>query len=70
MSVLALVFSWIWWVTFLVNIVGFVMFQLPWCCRQRPADIYASVGIAMLNMAMMIGLGIYVFVVWSKLELV
>lgn len=45
------------------------MFQLPWCSRQRPADIYAPAGIAMLNMMMMIGLGIYVLVVWSKFEL-
>jgi hypothetical protein len=68
LAILAFCVSWIWWATFIANIAALVMFQLPWCCRQNSGSLYGSAAVAFFNALAMIGLGIYVLVVWKDVS--
>jgi Zn-dependent protease with chaperone function len=65
LAIIAAFFSWIWWVTFIISIVGLVMFQVPWFCRQTEGLLYGSAAVAGLTALCQLGLGIYVLVAWN-----
>jgi len=57
--------SWIWWVTFIVSIVGLVLFQIPWCCRQKEGVQYGSATTAGVMALCHLGVAIYLLIVFS-----
>jgi heme/copper-type cytochrome/quinol oxidase subunit 2 len=57
--------SWIWWATFIISIVGWVMFQIPWCCRQNGGVQYGSATAAGVTALCHLGIGIYLLIVFS-----
>jgi len=42
LSLVALLISWVWWVTFLISILGVILYQMCWCCRQPVASLYLA----------------------------
>jgi len=42
LAIVAIFFSWVWWPTFMISIVGFLMFQVPWFCRQKEGILHSS----------------------------
>lgn len=58
--------AWIWWPTGILNIVGFILFQIPWCCRQTPGALKVSVTVAALTCLCMVGLGLKILFLWSE----
>ena len=59
MAIFALLFSLAWWVTFEMSIIGMVLIQLLWCCRQNKHSIYASTAVAFVNSLVSLGFRIY-----------
>lgn len=47
--------------TFLLNLVGIIMFQIPWICRQNWITIYVSVVVAVTCSMSSMGFGIYAY---------
>jgi len=66
LTIVALFLSWIWWVTFLVSIVGMVLYQVPWCCRQNAGALFGSAMAAALAAAGSLTVAIYVLVAWRN----
>lgn len=66
MTIIALFISWVWWVTFLISIVGTTFYQLLWCCRQNIHAIYASTAVALISSFVSLGVGIYLLVQWKN----
>lgn len=64
-AILALLVSWIWWVTHLMNLVGMTLYLLFWCVRSSRAGLYAAVGVGIANALASVAVGIYVVLVWS-----
>lgn len=60
LAILSLSVAWIWWATGIVNIVGMLLFQIPWCCRQRKGALYITVAVGALTSLSMLGLGLYI----------
>ncbi len=59
MATVALLFSLTWWVTFVISIIGMILIQLLWCCRQNKHSIYTSTAVAGVNSLVSLGFGIY-----------
>lgn len=66
LSIVAVFLSWVWWVTFIISIIGMAIFQVFWCARMRSTPIYGHVVIAGITSAMSLGAGIYVLVAWKR----
>jgi len=66
LSVLCLFVSWVWWVTFLINLAALLPIQVIWCSRQTRAWMLASVAVAILSGLASIGTGIYVAIVYRE----
>jgi len=66
LTIVALFLSWIWWVTFIISIVGMVLYQVPWCCRQNGGALFGSAMAAALAAAGSLGVGIYILIVWRN----
>jgi len=64
LAIVAVFLSWIWWVTFVISIVGLILFQIPWCCRQSRAPMYISAVAAGLAAMLSMGSGIYVLIAY------
>jgi len=62
MPMVAVLVSWVWYGTFWINIVGMILFQLFWCCRQHKVTLYLSVVVAAIASLSSMGAGIYVLV--------
>jgi hypothetical protein len=62
LSIVAVFFSWAWWLTFIISIVGMVLIQIPWCCRQRGGFLYGSAAAAGVTALCSLGAGVYVLV--------
>jgi hypothetical protein len=62
LTIIAVFFSWVWWVSFIISIVGLVLYQVPWCCRQNGGPLYASAAAAGVTALCHLGAGIYVLV--------
>jgi hypothetical protein len=66
LTIVAFILSWMWWPTFLISIVGMVLFQILWCCRHSKSMIYASVVVAEVCSLAQLGVGIFALVVWHE----
>lgn len=60
LAISSLSVAWVWWATGIVNIVGMLLFQIPWCCRQRRGAMYFMVAVGALTSLSMISLGLYI----------
>lgn len=68
LSIVAVFLSWVWWVFFLTSIIGMVLLQVIWCCRQNRATVFVSAAVAMINGLASVGLGIFALTVLSTQE--
>jgi len=66
MAILSVAVAWIWWPTGLLNIIAFILFQIPWCCRQTSGTLKVSVFVAALTCLSMVGLGLKILFMWSE----
>ncbi|OEU06976.1 hypothetical protein FRACYDRAFT_252608 [Fragilariopsis cylindrus CCMP1102] len=64
-SIVAFLISWIWWVTFIVGLICFVLLQVIWCCRQSKIGLYISAGLSTLAGITCTIAGIVMLVVWK-----
>lgn len=62
MPIIALFISWIWWVTVIIGIIGFIVYQTPWCCRQNRGGMLCSGIFATIIGLTNIGVGIFFLV--------
>jgi len=61
-AVVVVFFSWVWWVTFIVSIMGMTLIQILWCCRQRRSMVSVSAVVAMICSLAEYAVGIYLLV--------
>jgi len=66
LTIVAFGVSWVWWVTFIISLVGMATFQILWCCRSGKAMIYSFAVIAGVCSLAEVGVGIFALVVLSK----
>ena len=66
LTIFACTVSWVWWVTFIISIVGMAAFQILWCCRNGKAMIYGFAVIAGVCSLAEVGVAIFALVVFSK----
>mmetsp|Transcript_17299 Transcript_17299/g.35686 ORF Transcript_17299/g.35686 Transcript_17299/m.35686 type:complete len:187 (+) Transcript_17299:269-829(+) len=66
MTSVALLLSWVWWISFAISIIGMTLFQLLWCCRQNRYSIYASTAVSVVSSLASFGVGIFVLVRWKN----
>lgn len=59
LSIIAFLISWIWWVSFIISIIAFVMLQIIWCCRQTKASLIATPVVSLVAGIMNIFVGIF-----------
>lgn len=62
----AVLLSWVWWFTFLVNLAAMALFQILWCVHMRSGPLYSHVAVTSATSAGCLALGIYVLVAWGK----
>lgn len=65
LSIVSVFVSWVWWVTFLISLIGMSIIQIIWCCRQNRSMILASAAVAVASALTSIGVGIYILINWS-----
>ena len=65
LSIVSVFLSWVWWVTFLISVIGMAMIQVLWCCRQNRSTVFASAGVAVLCALVSAGVGVYILAVWK-----
>lgn len=66
LSMLCLFVSWVWWVTFVINLAALLPIQIIWCSRQTKAWMLATVAVAILSGLASIGTGVYVATVYPE----
>jgi hypothetical protein len=49
LSIVAFLVSWIWYVTFILGGVAFIIMQVIWCCRVRRAGLISTIVISSLT---------------------
>jgi len=59
LSIVATIFSWVYYPIFIFSLVGLTLFQLLWCCRSSRFVMYGLVSAAMLVSLESLVLGIY-----------
>jgi len=65
LTIASIGFAWVYWVTFVVNLVGIALFQIPWCARMRSGPLYGHAVIAgVLSVANLI-VGSYILESWK-----
>ena len=42
LSIVAILISWVWWVSFIICVAALVLHQLIWCCRQSRLSLVAA----------------------------
>ncbi len=62
LSIVALLFSWIWWVTFVVSLVGTVSFLFLWCKRMSTRSLCVYVWMARGIAIFHFGLALYCWI--------
>lgn len=67
-SIVALIISWFWWITFIVSIIAMILLQIIWCCRQNRAGMMVSVAISGVTAALCLFSGIYFLVRWRDVR--
>lgn len=65
-AIVAFLISWIWWVTFAISLIGMVLLQVIWCCRQNKLGILTSAIVSGIAALMNLFSGIWVLIVWKK----
>jgi hypothetical protein len=65
LTIVAMFVSWIWWVTFIISLVGMAVFQILFCCRNSKGTIYSLAVIAGVCSLAQVGVGIVSLVVLS-----
>ena len=65
LSIVSVCMSWVWWVTFVLSIIGMVMIQILSCCRQSRSAVFASATVAMFCGLASVGIGIYIVDKWK-----
>jgi len=68
LAIVSVFLSWIWWVSFIISLVGMFLMQILWCCRQHQSMISVSARLAMLCFLLNYGVAIYILVAWRKLR--
>lgn len=66
LSILATLLSWVWYTTLVISVLGMILIQILWCCRQGSNAVYGSVVVATFSSLASIGLGIFVVVVMTQ----
>jgi hypothetical protein len=66
LSIVCVFVSWIWWITFIISIIGMTMIQIIWCCRQNNSMLLTSAAVAVVSALVSVGVGIYILIVWNK----
>jgi len=64
LSIIATFVSWVFWATWLVSIIGMVIFQVLWCTRMGSGALYAPAAIAGATSLGSLAVAIYVLVEW------
>ena len=62
LTIIALFFSWIWWPTLIISILGMILFQIFWCCRQTSCSLYLPTAVAAIASLASLNVAIYAFV--------
>jgi hypothetical protein len=62
LAIVAMLFSWVWRPTLIINIVGLVLFQVPRFCCQTEGLLHGSAAAAGLTALCQLGVGIYFLV--------
>lgn len=65
LSIVSVFISWVWWVTFIISLIGMSIIQIIWCCRQNRTMVLASAAVAVASALTSIGIGIYILIDWS-----
>lgn len=65
-AIVAVFISWVWWLTFLISMIGMSLIQILWCCRQSRSMVSALGLVAMLCFLAQYGVGIYALVKWKS----
>jgi len=65
LSIVTLFVSWIFWGSFIVNVVAVILVQIPWCCRQSSGTLYTTFAVAVTACLSSMGVGIYVLEVFD-----
>lgn len=62
LSIVAVLISWIWWVSFIVSVAALVLHQVIWCCRQSRAGIVAMNVVSIVAGLLCIFAGVFLLV--------
>eukprot|EP00537_Pseudo-nitzschia_pungens_P008097 CAMPEP_0172356614 /NCGR_PEP_ID=MMETSP1060-20121228/1005_1 /TAXON_ID=37318 /ORGANISM="Pseudo-nitzschia pungens, Strain cf. cingulata" /LENGTH=267 /DNA_ID=CAMNT_0013076839 /DNA_START=124 /DNA_END=927 /DNA_ORIENTATION=+ len=68
MSIVAVLMSWFWWVTFIISIIAMVILQVLWCCRQRRALFLTMSVVSAIAAIMCAFSGGFFLIVWKRTE--
>lgn len=68
LAIVAVLFSWIWWVTLIISGVAMIVLQIIWCCRQNKFGFLASIIVTALAAFMNLFTSIWIFIVWRRAE--
>lgn len=66
LSFLAFMVSWVFFGTFIISLIAFVLQMCLWCRRTKPAAMMAIIAFTGLAALAEIGTGIYVSVLWNS----
>lgn len=66
LSLVAFVFSWIWWASFFVSGIALVLFQVNWCCRRSRVGLLTSHIISVAAAVLCICAGVYALIEWKN----
>jgi hypothetical protein len=62
LSIVAILISWVWWVSFIICVAALVLHQLIWCCRQSRLSLVAAQVVSIIAGLMCIVAGVYFLV--------
>jgi len=63
LSIIATLLSWIWWPQLILSMVGLILSQVFWFCRQQKSMVYVTAVVAVLASLVSLGVGIWSLIV-------
>lgn len=63
LTIASIFFGWLYWVTFVISLVGLAIFQVLWCARMNRGALYSQVAIALITSVGHLIVAIYYLVV-------
>lgn len=62
----AVLISWVWWVTFIISLIAMSLIQVIWCCRQNRCGFLALILVSSSAAIMSFFSAIWMAVVWRN----